>query len=120
MPEEFFDQQPTAEIIQLKSPDMPAPDKRIIQPKNVRRDVMEVYEDLSGGANFAEGDTKYNADVLADAIALARGLDRNNISSEADIKLYGEAYDYLTEINRLNKKPDPQDFARGGIVEVLI
>ena len=120
MPEEFFDQQPTAEIIQLKSPDMPAPDKRIIQPKNVRRDVMEVYEDLSGGANFAEGDTKYNADVLADAIALARGLDRNNISSEEDIKLYGEAYNYLTEINRLNKKPDPQDFARGGIVEVLI
>ena len=120
MPEEFFDQQPTAEIIQLKSPDMPAPDKRIIQPKNVRRDVMEVYEDLSGGANFAEGDTKYNADVLADAIALARGLDRNNISSKEDIKLYGEAYDYLTELNRLNKKPDPQDFARGGIVEVLI
>jgi len=120
MPEEFFDQQPTAEIIQLKSPDMPAPDKRVIQPKNVRRDVMEVYEDLSGGANFAEGDTKYNADVLADALALARGLDRDNLSSEESIKLYGEAYDYLTEINRLNKKPDPQDFARGGIVEVLI
>jgi hypothetical protein len=76
---------------------------KIIQPKNAKKDVIDANENLAGGANYAKGDTKYNADVLADEIARARGLDPDELPTKDKIKLYGEAYDYLTEFNRLNK-----------------
>jgi len=76
---------------------------KIIQPKNAKKDVIDANENLAGGANYAKGDTKYNADVLADEIARSRGLDPDELPTKDKIKLYGEAYDYLTEFNRLNK-----------------
>ena len=76
---------------------------KIIQPKNAKQDVIDANENLAGGANYAKGDTKYNADVLADEVARARGLDPDELPTKDRIKIYGEAYDYLTEFNRLNK-----------------
>ena len=78
---------------------------KIIQPKNAKQDVIDANENLAGGANYAKGDTKYNADVLADEIARIRGVNREDLLPKERIKFYSEAYDYLTEFNRLNRSP---------------
>ena len=78
------------------------PDPRVKQPKGAKMEVQRANENLAGGANYAEGDTKFNADVLADEIARMRGANREDLPVDDQIKLYGEAYDYLTEFNRLN------------------
>ena len=91
---------------------------KIIQPKNAKKDIIDANENLAGGANYAKGDTKYNADVLADEVARARGLDPDEIPTKDRIKIYGEAYDYLTEFNRLNKPKKPKK-AKGGIVSAV-
>ena len=82
------------------------PDPRVKQPPGAKMDVQRANENLAGGANYAEGDTKYNADILADEIARMRGANREDLPVDDQIKLYGEAYDYLTELNRLNR-PSP-------------
>ena len=82
------------------------PDPRIKQPKGTRADVMRAHENISGGSGYAEGDTKFNADVLADEIAIMRGANRDDLSVDDSMKLYNEAYKYLTELNRLNR-PSP-------------
>ena len=48
------------------------PDPRLKQPEGAKMDVQRAHENLSGGSNYAKGDTKYNADVLADEIARQR------------------------------------------------
>jgi hypothetical protein len=82
------------------------PDPRVKQPEGAKMDIQRANENLAGGANYAEGDTKYNADVLADEIARMRGANREDLPAKESMKLYSEAYDYLTELNRLNK-PSP-------------
>ena len=100
------------------------PDQRIKQPEGAKMDVMRAHENLSGGANYAKGDTKYNADVLAGEIAIQRGLikdiddvDQIDIRTKAD--LYSEAYNYLTRLNMLNNpsaiKPRPPGKGEFGI-----
>ena len=88
------------------------PDPRVKQPKGAKMDVQRAHENLAGGSNYAQGDTKYNADVLADEIARQRKLipdDGIADSSDLDFKtktaLYDEAYSYLTGLRMLNKKP---------------
>ena len=100
------------------------PDPRIKQPQGAKMDVMRAHENLSGGANYAKGDTKYNADILADEIAMQRGIiknldDADLIDTELKTELYGEAYDYLTRLNMLNNpsaiKPRPPGKGEFGI-----
>jgi hypothetical protein len=88
------------------------PDPRVKQPEGAKMDVQRAHENLSGGSNYAQGDTKYNADVLADEIARQRKLipdDGIADSSDLDFKtktdLYDEAYSYLTGLRFLNKPP---------------
>ena len=88
------------------------PDPRVKQPEGAKMDVQRAHENLAGGSNYAEGDTKYNADVLADEIARQRKLipdDGIADSSDLDFKtktdLYDEAYSYLTQLRMLNRKP---------------
>ena len=69
-------------------------------------DVIEVSDDVSPG--YAQGDTKYNADVLATALAEKRGfIKEGQDATDMDVKkyseLYSEAYSFLTNLNRLNK-----------------
>ena len=78
------------------------PDPRVKQPPGAKMDVIRANENIAGGSGYAKGDTKFNADVLADEIALMRGANREDLPVDDQIKLYGEAYDYLTEFNRLN------------------
>jgi len=82
------------------------PDPRVKQPPGAEMDVIRANENLAGGANYAKGDTKYNADVLADEIARMRGTNREDLPVKESMKLYSEAYDYLTELNKLNR-PSP-------------
>ena len=69
---------------------------------------MEASDNVSG--NYAAGDTKYNADVLAEELARKRGFikddgvqDATDMSQVEYSKLYSEAYEFLTGLNRLNK-----------------
>ena len=96
------------------------PDPRLKQPEGAKMDVQRAHENLSGGSNYAKGDTKYNADVLADEIARQRKLipdDGIADSSDLDFKtksdLYSEAYSYLTGVNRLNKPK------KGGLMSTI-
>ena len=88
------------EIPKTKSPD----EFRI--PEGTADDVIEVSNDVSPG--YAQGDTKYNADVLALGLAEKRGFikeggDASDMSQIEYSKLYSEAYQYLTKLNFLNK-----------------
>ena len=97
---------------------------KIKQPQGAKMDVQRAHENLSGGANYAKGDTKYNADILANEIAMQRGIiknldDADLIDTELKTELYGEAYDYLTKLNMLNNpsaiKPRPPGKGKFGI-----
>ena len=71
-------------------------------------DVIEANDNVSG--NYATGDTKYNADVLAEELAKKRGFIKDDgiqDGSDMDVKkyseLYSEAYGFLTDLRRLNR-----------------
>jgi hypothetical protein len=89
------------EIPKTKSPDE-------FQIPKAADDVMEASDNVSG--SYAAGDTKYNADVLAEELARKRGFieddgiqDATDMSQVEYSKLYSEAYEFLTGLNRLNK-----------------
>jgi hypothetical protein len=86
------------------------PDPRVIQPKGAKVDTMRAHENISGGSGYAQGDTKYNADILGEEIARMRGLiDEGQDATDMDpieySKIYDEAYSYLTQLRVLNRKP---------------
>ena len=75
-------------------------------PENTKPDVITASDNVSPG--YAAGDTKYNADVLAEELAIKRGfIEEGQDSTDMDAaeysKLYGEAYQYLTGL-RANLK----------------
>ena len=95
------------------------PDPRVIQPKGAKLDTMRAHENISGGSGYAEGDTKYNADILAEEIARMRGLidegqDATDMTPKEYSKIYDEAYSYLTQLRMLNKKPKS-----GGVMSTI-
>ena len=88
------------------------PDPRIKQPKGAKPSTIRAHENISGGSGYAEGDTKYNADVLAEEIARQRKLipddgiaDTSDLDFKTRTSLYDEAYSYLTQLRRLNRPP---------------
>ena len=86
------------------------PDPRLKQPKGAKMDVQRAHENISGGSGYAEGDTKYNADILGTELARVRGFidegqDATDMDPKAYSKLYDEAYSYLTELRFLNRPP---------------
>jgi hypothetical protein len=90
----------------INIPDTKAPD--VFQTPKAKDDVIEASDNVSG--SYAAGDTKYNADVLAEELARKRGFikddgiqDATDMSQTEYSKLYSEAYQFLTELNRLNK-----------------
>jgi len=88
----------------IKIPETKSPD--VFQTPKAADDVIEVSDDVSPG--YAQGDTKYNADVLATGLAEKRGfIKEGQDSTDMDVKkyseLYSEAYSYLTDLRRLNK-----------------
>ena len=75
-------------------------------PENTKPDVITASDNVSPG--YAAGDTKYNADVLAEELAIKRGFikegqDSTDMDGAEYSKLYDEAYQYLTGL-RANLK----------------
>jgi hypothetical protein len=86
------------------------PDPRVKQPSGAKMDIQRANENLAGGANYAEGDTKYNADILGTELARVRGFikegqDATDMDPSEYSKLYDEAYSYLTQLRFLNRPP---------------
>ena len=88
------------------------PDPRVKQPPGAKMDVQRAHENISGGSGYAEGDIKYNADILAEEIARQRKLipddgiaDTSDLDFETKTSLYDEAYSYLTGLRMLNRPP---------------
>jgi len=70
-------------------------------PENTKPDVITASDNVS--PSYASGDTKYNADILAEELARKRGFIKDDgIQDSTDMdgaeysKLYDEAYQYLT------------------------
>ena len=91
---------------EIKIPETKSPDQ--FQTPKAKEDVIEASDNVSG--NYAAGDTKYNADILAEEIARKRGFikddgvqDASDMSQVEYSKLYSEAYEFLSNLNRLNK-----------------
>jgi len=75
-------------------------------PENTKPDVITASDNVS--PSYASGDTKYNADVLAEELAIKRGFiqegqDSTDMNGAEYSKLYDEAYQYLTGL-RANLK----------------
>ena len=86
------------------------PDPRVKQPPGAKMDIQRANENIAGGSGYAEGDTKYNADILGEELARMRGFikegqDATDMDPKEYSKLYDEAYSYLTQLRRLNRKP---------------
>ena len=86
------------------------PDPRVKQPPGAKMDIQRANENIAGGSGYAEGDTKYNADILGEELARMRGFikegqDSTDMDPREYSKLYDEAYSYLTQLRRLNRKP---------------
>ena len=91
---------------EIKIPETKSPDQ--FQTPKAKEDVIEASDNVSPG--YAAGDTKYNADILAEEIARKRGFikddgvqDASDMSQVEYSKLYSEAYEFLSNLNRLNK-----------------
>ena len=87
------------------------PDPRVKQPPGAKMDIQRANENIAGGSGYAEGDTKYNADILGEELARMRGFikegqDSTDMDPREYSKLYDEAYSYLTQLRRLNR-PSP-------------
>ena len=88
--------------------DIPETTVKEVKLPKAKQDVFDANENVSG--NYASGDTKYNADVLAEEIARKRGFIKDDgIQDASDMdqteysKLYSEAYEFLTQLRVLNK-----------------
>jgi hypothetical protein len=105
---------------EIKIPKTKSPDE--FKTPEAKQDVIEANDNVSG--NYAAGDTKYNADVLALEIARKRGFikddgiqDATDMSQIEYSKLYSEAYEFLTNLNRLNKPVKREPTPKGLITK---
>ena len=75
------------------------------EPNMLQRELMEVSDDVS--PSYASGDTKYNAQVLADGLAEKRyNVEFDDLDQYEQIALYDEAYKYLTQLRKNFKQPE--------------
>ena len=75
------------------------------EPNMLQRELMEVSDDVSPG--YASGDTKYNAQVLADGLAEKRyNVEIDDLDQYEQMALYDEAYKYLTQLRKNFKQPE--------------
>jgi len=71
--------------------------------------IDDAIDNVSTG--FVRGDNKYNAELVAEEIALKRGLNVDDLSTRERADIYGEAYESL-----MKKMRDESDFAGGGML----
>ena len=61
---------------------------------------------------FAKGDTKYNAELVAEDLAERMGLVYDDLDTKQRIDIYGKAYDRLSKRNFQVKQTEKQIFER--------
>ena len=92
--------------------------KETVQKIKNRKILDEAIEDASPG--FAN-DIKYDAEIVAENLAMRRGLVYDDLPTKERLKIYDEAYTGLSN-QRFKNKPKPDDdepgFYTGGIVDV--
>jgi len=75
------------------------------EPNMLQRELMEVSDDVS--SSYASGDTKYNAQVLADGLAEKRfNVEFDDLDQYEQMGLYDESYKYLTQLRKNFKQPE--------------
>ena len=75
------------------------------EPNMLQKELMEVSDDVSPG--YASGDTKYNAQILADGLAEKRyNVEIDDLDQYEQMALYDEAYKYLTQLRKNFKQPE--------------
>ena len=65
------------------------------------KDVEEAIDNVSPG--FVSGDTKYNAELVAEELAESKGIDYDSLSPKDGAKIYGRALDGLQKF-RMKKE----------------
>jgi hypothetical protein len=104
------------QILQQSKQRLDAGNKKGIAGIKNNKMIDDAIEDASPG--FADGDTKYDAELVAENLAERRGLTYDDLSPKERSKIYGEAYDALAEQRfRGRRKPkgdDPEEKADGG------
>jgi len=105
---------------EIKIPPTKGPDE--FKMPEAKQDVIEASDNVSG--NYAAGDTKYNADILATELARKRGFikddgiqDATDMSQVEYSKLYSEAYSFLTQLRRLNRPVKREPTPKGLITK---
>ena len=87
-----------------------AENKKNIAKMRQRKMLEEAIDDASPGFS---GDRKVDAELVAENLAERMGMVYDDLPTKERIKLYDEA---LTGLSK--KKPDPEDFAKGGIARI--
>ena len=72
--------------------------------------IDDAIENASPG--FAKGDTKYNAELVAEDLAERMGLVYDDLDTKQRIDIYGKAYDRLSKRNFQVKQTEKQIFER--------
>ena len=72
-------------------------------PENTKPDVITASDNVSPG--YAAGDTKYNADVLAEELAIKRGfIEEGQDSTDMDAAEYSKLWGSVSISNRAKSK----------------
>jgi hypothetical protein len=102
---------------QLKA-EMEASNKKSIASIKNKKMIDDAIDDASPG--FADGDTKYDAELVAENLAERMGLVYDDLPTKQRIDLYDQAYTGLSKQRfKGMKKPEPEDMADGGVAGLL-
>ena len=101
----------SAKIIDMQGREIP-PGSKIIggQAVDDTKMIDDAIENASPG--FAKGDTKYNAELVAEDLAERMGLVYDDLDTKQRIDIYGKAYDRLSKRNFQLRQTEKQIFER--------
>jgi len=101
----------SAKIIDMQGREIPKGSKIIGgQAVDDTKMIDDAIENASPG--FAKGDTKYNAELVAEDLAERMGLVYDDLDTKQKIDIYGKAYDRLSKRNFQVKQTEKQIFER--------
>ena len=93
--------------------------KEAVERIKNKKMLDDAIEDASPG--FADGDTKYDAELVAENLAARMGLVYDDLPTKQRIDLYDQAYKGLSKQRfKGMKKPDPEEKADGGRIGLFL
>ena len=100
----------SAKIIDMQGKEIPKGSKIMGGQAVDDKMIDDAIENTSPG--FAKGDTKYNAELVAEDLAERMGLVYDDLDTKQRIDIYGKAYDRLSKRNFQVKQTEKQIFER--------